>query len=213
MVIRRECLFFYFHGLPGSRLEAAKFNEVAASNHYRLIGIDRPGMGLSPIDKKRTILSSATDIENFANCLGIEKFSIIGHSGGAPFVAACAYAILETLTGAAIVSGMAPLEKPESKIGMARGQVMVSRLIKILPWLSTVMMKLNLKMLKNPKMIEQMIKQLPEADRILFQDPEIGKALINSTIEAFRSGSAGHSYKANLLFSPWEFEALVQLFN
>ena len=191
---RKGMPIFYFHGLPGSRLEAAKFNE------------DRPGMGLSPIDKKRTILSWATDVESFANCLGIEKFSIIGHSGGAPFVAACAYSIPERLTGAAIVSGMAPLEKPESKIGMARGQIIASRLIKILPWLSVVMMKLNIMMIKNPKMIEKMLKQLPEVDRILFQDPEIGKALINSTTEAFRNGIAGPAYETNLLFNPWEFE-------
>src|SRR5215216_3342352 len=71
---------FYFHGLPGSRLEAGHLNEIAIANKYRLIGMDRPGMGLSSIDKKRTILSWAKDVAEFADCLKIEKFSVIGHS-------------------------------------------------------------------------------------------------------------------------------------
>ena len=197
---------FYFHGLPGSRLEAGNFNDVAIANHYRLIGIDRPGMGLSSIDRKRTILSWAADVTNFANYLGIEKFSIVGHSGGGPFVAACALAIPERLTGAAIVSGMAPLEKPESRIGIPRGHRTVYGLLKTMPWLATVMMKLQLIMLKNPnKMMKQMIKQLPEVDQAIFRDPVMGKALINSTIEAFRNGVAGPAFEMNLLFNPWGF--------
>jgi pimeloyl-ACP methyl ester carboxylesterase len=198
---------FYFHGFPGSRLEAGRFHEMAVINRYRLVGIDRPGMGLSSIDKKRSILSWATDVANLADCLGINKFSIVGHSGGAPFVAACAYEIPELLNGAAIVSGMAPIVKPESRIGMARGQIIANRLIKTMPWLATVMMKVTLMMLKNPgKMMGQMIKQLPEVDQALFRDPEIGNAIINSTIEAFRNGVAGPAHEMKLLINPWGFD-------
>ena len=197
----------YFHGFPGSRLEAGRFHEVAVSNRYRLIGIDRPGIGLSSIDKKRSILSWATDVANFADCLGIKKFSIVGHSGGGPFVAACAYAIPEQLNGAAIVSGMAPFEKPESRIGMARGQIIANNLIKMMPWLSSVMMKLTFLLLKNPdKMMNQMIKQLPEVDQALFRDPAVRKAIIDGTIEAFRNGVSGPAYEMRLLVNPWGFD-------
>lgn len=196
---------FYFHGTPGSRLEAGRFHEVAVSNRCRLIGIDRPGMGLSTIDRKRNILSWAADVVNFANCLKIEKFSIIGHSGGAPFVAACAYAVPDRLNGAAIISGMAPLDNPESQIGMARGHRIANRLIKTIPWLANIMMKLTLVMLKNPNMMNKMIKKLPEVDQAIFRDPSIRKTLINSTIEAFRGGVAGPAYEMKLLANPWGF--------
>lgn len=197
---------FYFHGTPGSRLEASRFDEVAAFNGYRLIGIDRPGMGLSSIDKNRSILSWVTDVVSFADCLKIDKFSIIGHSGGGPFVAACAYAIPQRLNGAAIVSGIAPFENPESAIGMSRGQIIVNRLIKNMPWLANVMMGLTLMMLKNSKMMRQMIKQLPEVDQTLFRDPVIGKALIHSTLEAFRNGVFGAAQEMKLLSNPWGFD-------
>lgn len=45
----------YFHGLPGSRLEAGKLAFSALKMQICLIGIDRPGMGLSSLKKKRTI--------------------------------------------------------------------------------------------------------------------------------------------------------------
>ena len=197
---------FYFHGSPGSRLEAGRFHEVAVSNQYRLIGIDRPGMGLSFVKKKRSILSWATDVVNFADCLKIEKFSIIGHSGGAPFVAACAYAVPDRLNGAAIISGMAPLDNPDSQIGMARGQRIANKLIKTIPCFADIMMKLTLVMLKKPNMMNKIIKQLPEADQALFRDPSIRKVLIKSTIEAFRSGVAGPAYEIKLLANPWGFD-------
>lgn len=197
---------FYFHGFPGSRLEAGRFHEVAAANGYRLIGIDRPGMGLSSIDKNRSILSWVTDVASFADCLEIDRFSIIGHSGGGPFVAACSYAIPQRLNGAAIVSGMAPFDNPESLIGMSRGQIIVNKLIKNIPWLANIMMGLTLMMLRNPKMMRKMIKQLPEVDQILFRDPVIGKDLINSTLEAFRDGVVGAAQEMKLLFNPWGFD-------
>ena len=64
---------FFFHGLAGSRLDAIHLHNNALLNHYRLISIDRPGMGFSSIDKKRTILSWSNDVEELADHLNIKK--------------------------------------------------------------------------------------------------------------------------------------------
>lgn len=69
----------FFHGLPGSRLEAEKLHLVALKLQIRLIGLDRPGMGLSSHQKNRTILAWAEDIKEFAIALNLKKFSIGGH--------------------------------------------------------------------------------------------------------------------------------------
>lgn len=197
---------FYFHGFPGSRLEASRFHDVAVSNHYRLIAIDRPGMGLSSIDKKRSILSWPKDVVCVANSLGIDKFSVIGHSGGGAFVAACAYVIPQKLNGATIVSGMAPFGKFESWEGMAREQKIVSKSIIVMPWLATVMMWITRAMLKKPnKMMEQMVKRLPEVDQHFFRNPDNAKTIINSTLEAFRNGLSGPSQEMILLLNSWGF--------
>lgn len=196
---------FYFHGLPGSRLEAGHLHDVAVANSFRLIGLDRPGMGLSSIDPKRSILSWASDVEVFADSMGIAKFSIIGHSGGAPFVAACAYKMPHRLNGAAIVSGMAPFENPEATASLARGQRIVNSIIKAMPWVATVMMKLTFIMLKKPGMLKKMLKQMSEVDQLVFSDPESGNAIINATKEAFRNGVGGVSQEIILTLKPWGF--------
>jgi pimeloyl-ACP methyl ester carboxylesterase len=197
---------FYFHGLPGSRLEAGHLHEVAVANSFRLIGLDRPGMGLSSIEPKRSILSWVADVEAFADFMSIDKFSIIGHSGGAPFVAACAYKIPHRLNGAAIVSGMAPFEIPEVTASLALGQQIVNRIINAIPWVANLMMKLTSIMLNKPSMLKQMLKQMPEVDQLVFREPESSKAIIDATKEAFRSGVYGTSQEIVLTLKPWEFK-------
>lgn len=197
---------FYFHGTPGSRLEAGPFHEMATTNHCRLIGLDRPGMGLSSFDSKRTLLTWAKDVEYFANNLSIINFSLIGHSGGAPYVAACARAIPERINAAAIISGMGPLEKHDAKMGLATGQKIINNFIHFVPASASLMMWLTEKMLKNPdKMFHHMIKQLSEPDQLIFNDPKEKDSLITSTLEAFKNGLQGPAHEMRLLLKPWGF--------
>ncbi|NNM60339.1 MAG: alpha/beta hydrolase [Legionellales bacterium] len=199
---------FYFHGFPGSRFEAAPFDQIAQAGHYRLIGIDRPGMGLSTPEPNRTLLSWVDDIVCFANVLNIDTFSIIGHSGGTPFAAACAYQIPQRLKGVAIVSGMAPLDNLEANIGMPMSRRLVNGLIKTFPCLITPMLTMTQRMLKKPdgKMMQQMLKQLPTLDQAVFNDSDYRAKLISGTLEAFRQGKKGLAQEMKLLFKPWGFE-------
>lgn len=196
---------FYFHGFPGSRLDASAIHPIALANRCRLIGLDRPGMGLSSIDKKRTLLSWAMDVSEFADRLGIDKFSIMGHSGGGPFAAACAYMIPHRLNGTAIISGLASLEDPEWKIGMSRMQIIINQLMKRIPLLAKLMMRISLMSLKHPSMMDKMIRQMPAIDQAAFCDPEIKKSFLNSMTEAFRNGIAGPYAEFKLLLKPWGF--------
>ena len=97
---------FYFHGTPSSGMEAQLIeNEVLEKNEIRLIAIDRPGIGMSDFQKQRNFSHWAKDVEEVANKLGINKFSVLGFSGGAGYVAACAAIIPNRLQTAVIVSG------------------------------------------------------------------------------------------------------------
>ncbi|MDA9271970.1 alpha/beta hydrolase [bacterium] len=197
---------FYFHGFPGSRLDAGYLQRIALLLQYRLIGIDRPGMGFSSFAPRRSILSWVDDVEAVANGLNIDKLSIIGHSGGAPFVAACAYKISHRLNGAAIVSGMAPFEYPEATASLASGQRFINKAIKAMPWIATVLMKITFAMTKRPRMLKQMLMQLPEVDKHVIQDEANSQVFINSTKEAFRQGMTGAAYEFQLILRPWGFK-------
>lgn len=197
---------FYFHGTPGSRLEAGFFHDTALANQYRLIGIDRPGMGLSSINKRGTLLSWASDVANLADYLGIKKFSILGHSGGGPFVAACAYKIPDRLNGAAIVSGLAPLQNPDSRKGMTLGLKVINFLFRAHPFFGAMIMSCSSRMLKNPRLMSRMIKSMPQVDQAVFDDPYALNAFTNSINETFRNGVTGPSYEVNLLTKYWGFK-------
>src|SRR3954469_25189262 len=59
---------FFFHGLPGSRIDARVIAHEARSAGLRLIAADRPGMGRSdPVRGKRTYGGWAHDVAHLAD--------------------------------------------------------------------------------------------------------------------------------------------------
>ncbi len=97
---------FYFHGTPSSALEAMLIlNEKYIDKRLRIIAINRPGIGSSTAKPGRNIGHFTADVVALANHLQIPTFSVLGYSGGGPYVLACAASIAERLLSAVIVGG------------------------------------------------------------------------------------------------------------
>lgn len=109
---------FFFHGWPSSRLHGKNFDEAAEKLKIRIISTDRPGYGLSDFKPNRTLLDWPDDVIELAEKLKINKFVIVGISGGGPYAAACAYKIPKKITKAGIVVGLAPLNIKGNLDGM-----------------------------------------------------------------------------------------------
>ncbi len=88
---------FYAHGGPGSHLEGQFFHEEATKHGFRFIATDRPGMGDSTYLENRTLLDYPSDIRELADSLDIDKFGVMGWSGGGAHTTVCGYAIPERL--------------------------------------------------------------------------------------------------------------------
>ena len=88
---------FYAHGGPGSRLEGILFHVAAAQHGFRFIATDRPGMGQSSFMSGRRLLDYPRDIADLADALGIDRFGVLGWSGGGAHTVVCGYAIPERL--------------------------------------------------------------------------------------------------------------------
>jgi pimeloyl-ACP methyl ester carboxylesterase len=95
----------YFHGTPGGRLEGRFLEDAAVAEGVRLIALDRPGYGRSSFKQGRRIEDWPDDVRELADELGIERFGVIGLSGGGPHAQACAARLGVRLTSATIVSG------------------------------------------------------------------------------------------------------------
>ncbi|SOV08571.1 uncharacterized protein UDID_00395 [Ustilago sp. UG-2017a] len=81
-----------FLGLGASRHLIGLYDEVAASLGLRLVCIDRWGIGRTDSVQSdgRNILSWSFVVEQVADLLEIDRFSILAHSAGAPFAVALA---------------------------------------------------------------------------------------------------------------------------
>ncbi|KAJ0167793.1 hypothetical protein CTA2_117 [Colletotrichum tanaceti] len=208
-------IVFHFHGLPGSHHEGQPIHEAAAKCNVCVVAVTRPGYGGSTFQPDRTILSFPEDVLRLADHLDIDRFAVLGVSGGGPYALACLHSIPSTrLAGAAIVSGMYP-----AKLGLG-GMMLLNRLLFTLaPWATgLVEMVAEWEMgnvardANHPERLAQSVvesfKSRPVEDReaLLADDGKILGALVQSTRDAVRESCRGFAWEARLFGSPWGFE-------
>ncbi|MGB8403672.1 MAG: alpha/beta hydrolase [Mycobacterium sp.] len=101
---------FWLHGTPGARRQIpTEARSFAARKNIRLIGVDRPGIGSSTPFQYENVLGFTDDLRTIADTLGIDKFAVIGLSGGGPYTLATAAAMPDRVVMAAVLGGVAPL--------------------------------------------------------------------------------------------------------
>ena len=190
---------FYFHGFPGTYSDVPIFNgdEVAKQLNIKIIAINRPGYGTSTTQDTRTLLDWPDDIAEFADSLKINKFSILGYSGGGPFALSCAYKISERINKVVVVSGMGPFNAPEAK----RGKSMT--IVKAPEMMSKGMKKIIDE--KPEKFEAKMIKSMPKIDQKVLSDSIVRNNFILTIKEAFKYGYSGTKQDAIIYKNSWGF--------
>lgn len=99
---------FWLHGTPNIGPPPEPLFADAARLGLRWVGYDRPGYGGSSEQPGRDLPSSAHDIAAIADHLGIQSFSVMGHSGGASHALACAAVLPHRVLAAIGGAGLAP---------------------------------------------------------------------------------------------------------
>lgn len=99
-----------FHGAPGSRAFRPPEPETAAAG-VRLVTFDRPGYGDSDPVGDPTVLGVARDVLVLADALGLDRFAVVGWSGGGPAALATAYRAPDRVRALALVSCPGPLDE------------------------------------------------------------------------------------------------------
>jgi pimeloyl-ACP methyl ester carboxylesterase len=101
---------FLLHGTPGGRNGPRPRGIVLYRLGIRLISYDRPGYPGSDRDPGRTVASAAEDVRAIADYFGIDRFSVVGRSGGAPHALACAAKMPDRVISAAALSSLRPYD-------------------------------------------------------------------------------------------------------
>ena len=96
----------YFHGGISCWLEPLLWgNETIRRLGLRLIAPDRPGVGQSDFQSNRSFSDWLKDIEFLSAVLNLDRFSVLGISGGGGYAIACAAKIPARLHTTVIASG------------------------------------------------------------------------------------------------------------
>jgi pimeloyl-ACP methyl ester carboxylesterase len=199
---------FHCHGSPGTRLEYTLLDgvdETLARHNLRIISIDRPGIGLSSFQPKRTIAGWPQDLLAVANHLAIERFGVLGLSGGGPYALAAAAKLEERVVAVGLLSPMAPLDRP----GMLKGASASSLYFyagRIHPLLVGWIIRMAIRNISDEPPAQQ-AKAFPPADWALLGRPGVFRQLIETLfVEGSRQGTRGLAYEATLYWKPIGFD-------
>lgn len=192
---------FAFHGMPGSRLGIKPFHAAAQAAGARLIAPERPGYPLSTPKPRASLLDYPDDIIELADWLSIERFTVMGVSGGAPYALACAYKLANRLTAVGVVSGIGPLTAPNSTRNMVGPNRVMFTLARFSPGLAAFLIA-RLVRLSLPSMQKHIQGGTSPMSDL---SPEFFAAMAADQAEAVREGRQGIAHDLRMLWQPWGF--------
>ncbi|KAH7123720.1 Alpha/Beta hydrolase protein [Dendryphion nanum] len=202
----------YMHSFPSSRYEGKIWHSACETRGIRLVVPDRPGSGRSTFQTNRKILDWPIDVAALADQLKIDRFYLLGLSGGSPYVLACINSLpKERILGGGIVSGLYP-----PKFGTEGMMIATRIMLWAAPWMTGLTSFLfdttigKAARNKDPKVLEAMmgrdIGNRHPGDREALNDPANWPNFVAMTRESFYQDSKGAGWEARLVGSDWGFE-------
>jgi len=179
----------------------------------RVITYDRPGYGGSERHPGRSVVDCVGDVAAIADALGIDRFTVIGGSGGGPHALAVAARLGERVSRACCLvspapydladfdwfEGMDPLNVKETEWALQGESVLA-------PELEREAAETLERVAADPAMILGEDWGLSEADRAELARPERHDLIRQDVSEAFRSGVWGWVDDDLCLLKPWGFD-------
>ncbi len=196
-----------FRGLPSSRMGDAVDLDVITGAGVRRITVDRPGVGYSDPQPGRVLLDWPHDVRVLADHLGLERFAVLGTSGGGPYAAACCYALPDRIVRASLVSTVGPPDRRGAFEGMNRGEARTMILARRVPLLARWLVGTAVLAERHrPGAVYRgLIRALPEVDRRVASQPAVRQSLTDSFALAFRQGVRGQVRDWAIIATPWGF--------
>jgi pimeloyl-ACP methyl ester carboxylesterase len=196
----------FFHGFGTTRVVCPP-DQSAWDQGIRLIAVDRPGIGLSTPRPGRRLLDWPVDVAELADALGLEQFKVVGWSGGGPYALACAYAISDRVTSAALVSAPAPLAGASAPDYLRRFDRNAVRAADRAPWvIRLALWHWGRAQRRNAeRFFEESLREMCDADQEALSEPGLRNRMIANSVELYRQGGRGMYDEALVLARPWGF--------
>lgn len=201
------------HGTPASRL----MFDVAASDarHHglRLICPDRPGYGLTPADRDGTLEGWIEELERLADALRLERFAILGVSGGSPYAVALAAQLGNRISALTLVSPIGPVSECIAAGGSDGVKVssMHRHLFIDLPkhrftlWLNAEAAAVAFHAAPSGT-VSAFAYSLGNPDKQILSRPHVKESLIRMTQESIRTGIKGPIKDVQIFGHDWNID-------
>lgn len=198
---------FAFHGTPGSRRQVLVDPAPALAAGARLIAPDRPGRGSSTWQSRRTFAGWARDVAELADHLGIDRFAVLGISGGGPHAAVCARFLPDRVSSAALVSGVGSLAEPGSEAGMMTANRMFARLARNTPAVNAVIFGLIFLVGRRApeRVLPLLANSMPAVDTAVLSRPEVRSSFLALLSDASPTAGRAAAQDFRLFARDWGF--------
>lgn len=198
----------FCHGWPASRLQGAGFGVEARELGLRILAPDRPGIGLSTPQPGRSLLDWPPLVTEMMDQLEIDRFCILGVSGGGPYTLATAWAMGPRVQAAVVVSGAPPLGpdvEPDALFPIYRWLLQVYRLrpglLRRAFWLARPFLTL-----KPPRWAwPYILRCTAPSDAQALSSGEVLEGSFACYREAWRNSAMGVVDDAEVYAHPWGF--------
>lgn len=201
---------FFFHG-SGSTATGLRLGERLRARGARLISPARPGIGGSDPNPSRTLAQWSDDVAALAEHLAIERFAVLGFSGGAPYALAVASGLPLRVSAAAIISCGGPFEIDGASRGMARSNRLLWSLVRYRPGVVRFLFSQQAKQLTgdpgSPTVNAVRALKGPDRAAVARLDEEERHRFFDGPMaEALRHGPDGLVQDMVVLRRPWDFD-------
>jgi pimeloyl-ACP methyl ester carboxylesterase len=198
------------HGTPGSRLGPHPRASQLYQQNIHLIAFDRPGYGGSDRLPGRRIADVAVDAAAVADELGIDRFAVVGRSGGGPHALAVAALLPKRATRAAVLVGLAPFDAKglDWFAGMAGANVRdYSAASQSAANVSRSLVPQAESIRADPgRLFARLDPDMPQSDRHVVMNLAIRTMLMANFAEALRESPDGWVDDVVALSRPWGFD-------
>lgn len=172
-----------------------------------MITVDRPGVGRSDPKPGRFVADWASDVEELAERLEVDRFSVSGLSAGGPYALASASRLEGRVESVALISSVGRLDQPGfvDQMHTARAWWLAAHLPSAMALLYSSGGRL---MRRSPTVARRLIAaNFPKIDREVINRPDISPRLQHAYVEATRAGgSRGLADDMRVVLAPWGFD-------
>jgi pimeloyl-ACP methyl ester carboxylesterase len=197
-----------FHGTPGSRFQLIVYEEPVRTAGVRLISVDRPGYGHSSYHVRRRLVDWPDDVGQLADHVGLDRFGVVGISGGGPHSLVCAALMPDRVAVAGVLSGVGPLAAAGTEEGMMPTNVFITRVgrraTKPLEAVFGVMTRVQRRWPEQA--LRMMANQLPEADAAIINRPEVRGMFLHEARHASATSGKAAAQDFQLFSRDWGFQ-------